>query len=69
MNIILFEEIPQFIPLSDPRGRHLKKVLKAQAGDCLKAGLVNGLRRPRAELDRAYAFVQRDAVNETAFHI
>lgn len=47
MNIILFEEIPQFIPLSDPRGRHIKKVLKAEAGDCLKAGLVNG---PRGEL-------------------
>lgn len=47
MNIILFEEVPQFIPLSDPRGRHLKKVLKAEAGDCLKAGLVNG---PRGEL-------------------
>ena len=42
MNIILFEEIPQFIPLTDQRGRHLKKVLKAQAGACLKAGLVNG---------------------------
>ncbi len=47
MNIILFEEVPQFIPLSDRRGRHLKKVLKAGAGDCLKAGLVNG---PRGEV-------------------
>ena len=47
MNIILFEEVPHFIPAHDQRGRHLKKVLKAQPGDCLKAGLVNG---PRGEL-------------------
>ncbi len=47
MNIILFDNIPSFIPLTDPRGRHLKKVLKAGAGDCLKAGVVNG---PRGEL-------------------
>ena len=47
MNIILFYDIPKFISFTDPIGRHLKKVLKAQAGDCLKAGLVNG---PRGEL-------------------
>ncbi len=47
MNIILFEAIPEFISFTDPVGRHLKKVLKAQAGGRLKAGLVNG---PRGEL-------------------
>lgn len=47
MNIILFEAIPEFIYFTDPVGRHLKKVLKAEAGDCLKAGLVNG---PRGDL-------------------
>src|SRR6056297_3405893 len=47
MNIILFDDIPKFISFTDPVGRHLKKVLKAQAGGRLKAGLVNG---PRGEL-------------------
>ncbi|MFO7731048.1 MAG: RsmE family RNA methyltransferase [Spirochaetia bacterium] len=47
MNIILFDGIPQFISFTDPVGRHIKKVLKAQAGDCLKAGLLNG---PRGSL-------------------
>lgn len=47
MNILLFDDIPKFISFTDPVGRHLKKVLKVQAGDCLKAGLLNG---PRGEL-------------------
>ena len=47
MNIILFDDIPKVISFTDPIGRHLKKVLKAEAGDCFKAGLVNG---PRGEL-------------------
>ena len=44
LNIILFDDIPSFISLSDSRGRHIKKILKAVAGDCLKAGVVNGAR-------------------------
>ncbi|MCF7949755.1 MAG: 16S rRNA (uracil(1498)-N(3))-methyltransferase, partial [Spirochaetia bacterium] len=47
MNIILFDGIPQFISFTDPVGRHIKKVLKAQVGDCLKAGLLDG---PRGNL-------------------
>jgi len=47
MNIILFDDIPKFISFTDSVGRHLKKVLKAQADDCFKAGLVNG---PRGEV-------------------
>ena len=47
MNIMLFEDTPKFISLKDPRGRHIKKVLRLQSGDCLKAGLLNG---PRGRL-------------------
>jgi RsmE family RNA methyltransferase len=42
MNIILFDDIPKFISLTDPRGRHLKKVLKVRTGDSFRAGLING---------------------------
>jgi len=42
MNIILFDDIPKFISITDPRGRHLKKVLRVQRGDTFRAGLVNG---------------------------
>lgn len=42
MNIILFQDIPKFISLTDPRGTHIKKILKLQPGDSFKAGILNG---------------------------
>jgi len=42
MNIILFDDIPKFISLTDIRGKHLKKVLKLREGDSFRAGLVDG---------------------------
>ncbi len=44
MNIILFEEenIPDKIALSDPRARHIIKILKLKVGDKFNCGLVNG---------------------------
>ncbi|HDQ13382.1 MAG TPA: 16S rRNA (uracil(1498)-N(3))-methyltransferase [Sediminispirochaeta sp.] len=42
MNIILFEDTPKYISLTDPRGRHIKRILKLQAGDRFRAGIVNG---------------------------
>lgn len=44
MNLILLEpgeeNLP--LPLEDPRSRHIVNILKAGAGDALKAGVVNG---------------------------
>ena len=44
MNIILFEAYPEDgrIPLSDARGKHIKKILRLQEGDSFLMGLVNG---------------------------
>lgn len=44
MNIILFDEIELEKPLSlhDPRGRHMRKVLRAQVGDTIRVGIING---------------------------
>ncbi len=45
MNIILFDESELTTPLSihDPRGRHIRKVLRGKIGDLLQVGIINGL--------------------------
>jgi RsmE family RNA methyltransferase len=44
MNIILFETKPEggVIPLSDPRGQHILKILRSKVGDSLLMGVING---------------------------
>ena len=43
MNIVLFKEneISQRLPLRDPRGEHIKKILHKSAGDIFEAGIIN----------------------------
>ena len=42
MNIILFEEDERFLPSSDERCVHIRKILKKKKGDEFAAGLING---------------------------
>ncbi len=44
MNIILFDELPPdgFLPISDERAKHMRKVLKVTPGERVRIGLVNG---------------------------
>ena len=43
MNIVLFKEneISQRLPLKDPRGEHIKKILHKSAGETFEAGIIN----------------------------
>ncbi len=42
MNIILFENIPKYLPRTDERAVHIRKILKLKAGDVFKAGILDG---------------------------
>ena len=42
MNIILFEEDERFLPSSDERCVHIRKILKKKKGDDFAAGLIGG---------------------------
>lgn len=44
MNIILFETFPEhgFLPWSDERANHIRKILKLTVGDTFHMGLING---------------------------
>ena len=42
MNIILFEEDERFLPSSDERCAHIRKILKKKKGDEFAAGLIDG---------------------------
>ena len=42
MNIILFEEDERFLPSSDERCTHIRKILKKKKGDEFAAGLIGG---------------------------
>ena len=42
MNIILFEEGESFLPSSDERCAHIRKILKKKKGEAFAAGLVDG---------------------------
>ena len=42
MNIILFEEDERFLPSSDERCVHIRKILKKKKGDEFAAGLIDG---------------------------
>jgi 16S rRNA (uracil1498-N3)-methyltransferase len=46
MNIVLFEpsEVSLPLPLSDPRGQHVRKVLRREVGENFDVGLINGPR-------------------------
>lgn len=42
MNIILFENKPNFIPRTDQRALHIRKILKLETGDSFRAGIIDG---------------------------
>ena len=42
MNIVLFDEGEDFLPSSDERCRHIRKVLHLAEGDKFRAGIING---------------------------
>ena len=42
MNIILFTDIPKYLPLADERALHIRKILKLKAGDSFRAGILDG---------------------------
>ena len=42
MNIILLKEHELFLPSSDERAKHIRKVLRLGVGDSFRAGVVNG---------------------------
>ncbi len=50
MNIILLEDGEDFLPSSDSRANHIKKVLKLGKGEVFKAGIING--------DMGYAVIE-----------
>ena len=45
MNLVLFEEQELSTPLNfnDPRGKHIRKVLRLEVGDSFRSGLVGGM--------------------------
>jgi len=42
MNIILFENKPNFIPRTDQRALHIRKILKLETGESFRAGIIDG---------------------------
>ena len=44
MNIILLKDGELFLPSSDERAKHIRKVLHLNEGDSFRAGIVNGMR-------------------------
>lgn len=42
MNIVLLEDGESFIPSSDERAEHIRKILHMKAGDSFRAGIING---------------------------
>ena len=44
MNIILLKDGELFLPSSDDRAKHIRKVLHLNEGDSFRAGIVNGMR-------------------------
>lgn len=42
MNIILFEDIPKYLPRTDERAVHIRKILKLKTGDVFRAGILDG---------------------------
>jgi 16S rRNA U1498 N3-methylase RsmE len=42
MNIILFKDIPKYLPRTDERAVHIRKILKLKTGDVFRAGILDG---------------------------
>ncbi|MCA1753766.1 MAG: RsmE family RNA methyltransferase [Spirochaeta sp.] len=69
MNRVLFEagELEQPLLRSDPRGRHILKVLNADVGDRIRVGIINGPAGTASfrELTHDYLILEPETLNET----
>ncbi len=69
MNRVLFEagELEQPLSRSDPRGRHILKVLNAVVGDRVRVGIVDGLAGTAVlrELTQTHIVLEPETLNET----
>jgi len=69
MNRVLFEagELEQPLLRSDPRGRHILKVLNADVGDRIRIGIINGPAGTACfrELTHDYLVLEPETLNET----